>query len=258
MMNAFIHKLKYIRHSRWFGNHYLTHPTYLQTQRLIDHEATKQPLRSEIINHLLKSVSKSKTIYLEIGVRNPEANYDKIHAAEKYGVDPGLEFVSNPVKFKLTSDKFFQQLQNGELLQPDLRFDLVFVDGLHTAEQTWRDIENALKFLTPEGFVVLHDCNPPTEWHAREDFDCRLTPAGNSWNGTTWKAYLRSRYLPGVQSCCIDTDWGVGVLCRHQPLGQPAQPNLNNNRFYEYKVLDSHRAESLNLMTFEDLKRLVK
>src|SRR5690606_27460848 len=105
------------------------------------------------------------TRYLEIGVRNPQANFDKIRASEKYGVDPGIEFEDNPVNFKMTSDAFFAQLSAGECLSPEIRFDVIFIDGLHTADQVERDIRNSLRYLADTGFVVAHDCNPPTEYH---------------------------------------------------------------------------------------------
>ena len=86
---------------------------------------------------------------------------------------------------------------------------MIFIDGLHLAAQVDLDISNAFKFLKPDGFVVLHDCNPPTEWHAREDYYFNMTPAKGYWNGTTWKAFVKWRSNSEVQSCCIDTDWGI-------------------------------------------------
>ena len=156
-------------------------------------EARKTPVRSDIINYLLSSVGKKETNYLEIGVRNPANNFDKIKSSTKYSVDPGVEFKENPVDFKLTSDEFFDQLRSGKILEPGLRFDVIFVDGLHTADQTDRDIINSLEFITPGGFVVLHDCNPPTESHARENYEYWASPAMDYWSGTTWKAFFKHR-----------------------------------------------------------------
>ena len=69
-------------------------------------EDQKSPLRTEIINFLIKSLDKSVK-YLEIGVRNPDDNFNKITAEEKYSVDPGYENSDNNVDFKMTSDEFF-------------------------------------------------------------------------------------------------------------------------------------------------------
>lgn len=146
---------------------------------------------------------------MEIGVRFPEENFIKIQANTKYGVDPGIENKENPVDFKLTSDDFFNQLRNGKILNPQFKFDVIFIDGLHLADQVDRDIINSLEFIHNDGFIVLHDCNPPTEFHALESHDYKLSPAKGYWNGTTWKAFFKWRQNNSVFSCCIDTDWGI-------------------------------------------------
>ena len=46
-------------------------------------EISKSPLRTDIINFLL-SLYKEDTFYLEIGVRNPERNFNHIKATKKY------------------------------------------------------------------------------------------------------------------------------------------------------------------------------
>ena len=218
-------------------------------------EAGKTPVRSDIINFLLSASGKKETNYLEIGVRNPANNFDKINSSTKYSVDPGVEFKANPVDFKLTSDEFFDQLRAGKILQPALRFDVIFVDGLHTADQTNRDIINSLEFITERGFVVLHDCNPPTESHARENYEYWASPAMDYWSGTTWKAFFKHRKRNDIYSCCIDSDWGVGIISKSAALGNPSRVE---NDFFEYAVMDMHRKESLNLITFDRLKAIVQ
>ena len=71
-------------------------------------------------------------------------------------------------------------MENNELedLSRDVKFDLIFIDGLHLANQVQKDIENSLKFIKDEGFIVLHDCNPPSEYHQREDYSYVNSPAG--------------------------------------------------------------------------------
>lgn len=219
---------------------------------LNQHEIAKTPLRSDVINFLIKHLSRDVT-YLEIGVRNPSLNFDLINAKHKYSVDPGLEFKENPVDFKVTSDEFFKGLEKGLYLTKDIKFDVIFIDGLHLAEQVDRDIENALNYLNNDGFIVLHDCNPPTEWNAREEHQYRLSPAGNNWNGTTWKAFFKWRKKLKNTTICVDTDWGVGIISK---VKQFEQTDFPNNSFYEYKVFDQTRKGSLNLVTFEEFKRM--
>lgn len=214
-------------------------------------ELEKAPVRSEILNFLLASLNKPSTNYLEIGVRNPAHNFDKIKSSVKYSVDPGVEFETNPVDFKLTSDEFFDQLGKGAIFNKDIRFDVIFVDGLHTADQSERDIKNSLDFISENGFVVLHDCNPPTEAHARETYNYRASPALDFWSGTTWKAFFKYRQDTKLFSCCVDADWGIGIISKNINLGASSTVI---NPFYEYTVFEKFRKESLNLISFDELK----
>lgn len=235
------------------GKEYLNNTHYLEVQRKNLQEISKKPSRTEIINFLL-SLKQNRTYYLEIGVRNPEDNFNHIKADIKYGVDPGLEFKENPVDFKLTSDDFFIKLSKNEILNNSIKFDIIFIDGLHLAEQVDRDIINSLLYIREDGFIVIHDCNPPSEWHAREKHDYHLTPANGYWNGTTWKAFLKWRFNPDVYSCCIDADWGVGILSKKYNIGK----NIDyTNPFFEFDIFDRNRQKYLNLVDFDTFKRMI-
>lgn len=243
---------KIINYYNW-GGRFLADPFHIECKRLNDLELAKQPKRYDIINLLLNSFQR-ETNYLEIGVRNPAINFDKIKANKKFSVDPGLEYKENPVDFKVTSDVFFEQLSNGEILHRDILFDVIFIDGLHKADQVDKDIKNALDFIREDGFIVLHDCNPPMEWHARETHKYEISPAMNDWNGTTWKAYIKWRSNPKLYSCTIDTDWGVGIISKTVNLGNH---NTLENEYFEFSVFDNQRIECLNLISFDQLKQLL-
>ncbi len=236
------------------GRKLVNDPHHLDAQIKNQIEISKVPKRTDIINFLL-STYKEDTCYLEIGVRNPEHNFNLIKATKKYSVDPGIAFKENPVDFKITSDEFFKRLSANEILSTDTRFHVIFIDGLHLAPQVDRDILNALDYITKDGFIVLHDCNPPTEWHARESFEYKNTPAGKRWNGTTWKAFLKWRFNSSINSCCVDSDWGVGILSKHYQIGKNVE---SSNPFFEYSLLNENRKEYLNLIDFETLKGLIQ
>lgn len=240
----------YITGRSFYKNYY-----YLDGKVKNELELRKLPSRTDIINYVLSQLNRD-TSYLEIGVRDPRDNFNLIKADIKYSVDPGFEFEENPVDFKKTSDDFFKGLENGEFLTPDIKFDVIFIDGLHLAEQVDKDIFNALKYIKDDGFIILHDCNPPTEWHSRVANGFFMTPANQFWNGTSWKAFVKWRLNPSLYSCCIDTDWGVGILSKKQNIGEHL---VDNNKFYyDYAVFDAHRVEFLNLINFEDFKKRVK
>ena len=246
--------LKKIKDYYNWGGRFLNDPYHIENKKLNNIEFNKQPLRFDVINYLLKNLNR-ETTYLEIGVRNPEDNYNKILATKKYSVDPGIEFKENPVDFKMTSDDFFTKLENGDILTRDTRFDIIFIDGLHLAEQVDRDIKNALKFIHEDGFIVLHDCNPPSEWHARETHKYEISPAMQNWNGTTWKAYVKYRNRPDLFTCCIDTDWGIGIISFKIQFGKK---NPIENPFYEYNIFSENREESLNLISYEEFNRIIE
>jgi hypothetical protein len=143
-----------------FGLQQINDPITQSTESLTQRELAKTPARSAVINYLLNKLNR-RTVYLEVGVRDPADNFDLIVTEKKYSVDPGVEFKENPADFRLTSDEFFRQLDLSNILDPDVRFDVIFIDGLHLADQVHRDIQNALRYLAVDGFIVMHDCNPP-------------------------------------------------------------------------------------------------
>jgi hypothetical protein len=92
-----IKKLK--NYYNW-GGRFLNDSYHQETKKLNEFEMAKRPFRYDVINFLLSTLGRENT-YLEIGVRNPADNFNRIHAAKKYSVDPGLEFKENPVDFAL-------------------------------------------------------------------------------------------------------------------------------------------------------------
>lgn len=249
-----MNRLKKIKEYYNWGGRFLNDEFHKKVSIINKNEINKRPFRYDVINYLL-GILKRETTYLEVGVRNPEDNFNKIRANTKYSVDPGLEFKPNPVDFKMTSDHFFQKLDNGEILNKKTKFDVIFIDGLHTAEQVDKDIINAIRYIHDDGFIVLHDCNPPTEFHARESHQYRISPAMSQWNGTVWKAYLKHRNNPKISSCCIDSDFGIGILTKEIHLG--SQPDTSNP-FYEYSILDDNRTNALNLLSFSEFKTKIE
>ncbi len=149
-MNIF----KKIKTYNKYGRRVVNDPFHKNTLEMTKLELKKTPKRTEVINFLL-SLFKGETCYLEIGVRNPEHNYKHIQANTKYSVDPGIEFKERSIDFKMTSDSFFDKLNKNEILSKDIKFDVIFIDGLHLAEQVALDIKNSLDFIKDDGFIVF-------------------------------------------------------------------------------------------------------
>lgn len=218
--------------------------------------------KKEIINHLIKTNNFTK--YLEIGVFIPADNFDLINVTTKHSVDPCVEFETDNVDYKYTSDDFFSYLENEKLELPsDYKWDVIFIDGLHISTQVDTDFNNAFNHLSENGFILIHDANPPTLWHAREDY--LVDGIRTSWNGTVWKAIyklnaLRSDlvvhtvggegadgWIKGIGDC----DWGLAVIHR----GEQECCEFNNP-FYEYRKFEENRKSHLNTINMEQFYQM--
>jgi hypothetical protein len=189
--------------------------------------------RTDIINHLIKKNNYKR--YLEIGVRNPDENLNKITVEHKDGVDP-----AGNCNYPIPSDDFFNQLDI------DVKYDIIFIDGLHLDYQVEQDITNSLKHLNQGGTIVMHDCSPIKEEHQVEEY-----VVGKTWNGTTWKAYVKFRMTDeNLSMCVVDTDHGVGIINKGKQTLYPKSDVLN------FKLLDENRKEILNLITPEKFLNL--
>jgi SAM-dependent methyltransferase len=193
-------------------------------------------MRWDVLNDLLDTTAERR--YLEIGVQNGNCGA-KVRDAVKWGVDPEPRAGADRRYdrfFRLKSDDFFARLT------PDRLFDVVFVDGLHHAEQTQRDVENALRHLAVGGFVVMHDCNPLTELAQR------VPRATGVWNGDCWKTMVRLRQRAEFDAFTVAADHGLGIVRKARnpaPLGH-VPGDLS------YGVLDRDRDRLLGLVPAAD------
>jgi len=197
--------------------------------------------RTDILNFLIHRYN--LVSYLEIGVRDGN-NFRNIRCLNKTGVDPSKEFPDIENVVYTTSDEFFSSLEG------DVKYDLIFIDGLHLDHQVSKDIQNSLSHLYENGIILMHDCNPPTIHHAREDFSDLSTPAGGKWNGTTWKAYARERCTnKDIFACVIDLDWGCGLI--HIQDKQKLYNKDELDTCLEYTYMDENRKSLLNLISVD-------
>jgi len=150
--------------------------------------------RTDILNGLIRS--RGYQSYLEIGVGGCDnLNAISLEPSRKVGVDPRGGVGVLP----LTSDAFFT-------ISP-LKFDLIFIDGLHLEYQVYRDILHSLAVMNNGGTIVCHDINPM----AREE---QIVPKRQSrWTGDGWKAWVRLRsQRRDLNMSVVDTDYGCGII----------------------------------------------
>ena len=208
--------------------------------------------RYDVINLLLARYFPDGARYLEIGVDKPQSCFYRIHCENKTAVDPNDRFPP-PAKidYQLPSDEFFRQLESGETaFAPDHRWDVIFIDGLHLAHQAYQDILNAVRHCSPQGFVVLHDCNPASHLEAHSDLPYYLAHRG-AWNGSTWKALYRFRTESTLKSYTVDTDYGIGVI----EMGATQTPIPHSNPWFEFGSFSTHRQEQIGLISLVEFQR---
>ena len=146
--------------------------------------------RTDVINAV--AMANKSMRYLEIGVRNPADNFDKINVQNKTGVD--IKNLGRKEVFHCSSDEFFNN-------HAGLMFDLIFIDGSHEYGQVKRDLENAWGALMPGGIILMHDSAP------RDEGEKSLNICGD-----VWKVVEEEMSKPDVCGFTLDIDHGVTAL----------------------------------------------
>ena len=188
--------------------------------------------------------------YLEIGVR-AGTTFNKILARRKVAVDPEFKFEPVDSATELleithhacTSDDYF-----GRLVAPSTFFDVVFIDGLHSFEQTLRDLMNSIACLKPGGAIIIDDVIPnslpaslPDE-AACKALKAALAPSEphlqneNSWMGDVFKlVFYVETFLQMFSYATVRENHGQLILWR-----QPRHAAV------------PRRMEAIARLTFED------
>jgi hypothetical protein len=142
--------------------------------------------RSEIIAGLLSVYRRPR--YLEVGVYSGDSFLPQ-RARRKVAVDPSFKFEVAAARAKDSSAEFHEVESDtyfGRIAGRGDRFHVIFLDGLHTFEQTLRDFLNAAERLEPGGVIVLDDVRPSSELAALPDWGeafQRSQAPDVTWNG---------------------------------------------------------------------------
>jgi hypothetical protein len=182
---------------------------FLKLQKQFQHHAYEKSLawnwrsinynRIALINLLVSNFQNCD--YLEIGC-NTNNLFDSVPVKNKIGVDP---FAGGNIR--KTSDDFFSENA--------AKFDVIFIDGLHTYEQVRLDVINAIKTLKPGGWIALHDLLP-------RDWIEQHVPviSSSNWTGDVWKVAFELSKTNGVDFKILKIDNGVGVFKLTSPSPQ--------------------------------------
>jgi hypothetical protein len=199
------------------------------------------------------------TNYLEIGTRSG-TSFFPIRCRNKTAIDPEFAipwekkakwYIKNPCNFRSkyfedTSDDFFRLRQDH--LNKLGHLDVVLVDGLHTFQASLKDVINSLKYLNPNGIIIMHDCLPPNEAAAMPtkqfptEEERNVEGWSDQWNGDVWKSivYLRRHCSDFLDVFVLDTDYGLGII------------RIKNNIDHELKI-DEAYFDEIDRMTYAEM-----
>lgn len=184
--------------------------------------------RTDIINHII-SKRKYKN-YLEVGVQYGHNFRDiNLPRESKTAVDIKTQILDfeHFLDFEMTSDEFFKQNTN--------KFDIIFIDGYHSFEQSYQDVNNAMSCLNEGGTIVCHDCYPTTEELASLNF-----------MGTVYKTILKLQMTRNdLDIFVVNTDCGCGVIQRCVPRNKTFIDY--DESLYHYNNFIAKAKECLNL-----------
>ena len=188
--------------------------------------------RTYIINYVAKKINAKN--YLEIGVDDC-VNFNSIQIKNKIGVDP---YPKQDNIIKATSDEFFKTNKQ--------KFDIIFIDGLHHADQVYRDIINSLDILNKGGYIFCHDLLPITK-------EMQIIPFNSGmWTGDCWKAFVNLRqHRNDLSMFTIDIDMGLGVITKGY---QKILQTYDEINYYNFTL---HKLEWMNIISPQDFYKLL-
>jgi hypothetical protein len=219
-----------------------------RAERAIDNHSVRR------INRLFEALGGQR--YLEIGVRSGET-FLGVAAAEKVAVDPVFKFTPEPLPgvtyHQITSDLYFSEHARGA-------FDVIFIDGLHTFEQTFRDFCSSLAHAKPGTVWVIDDTLPSDVFSAvkvqRQAIRFRRLAGGRgaNWHGDVYKVvFAIADFFPSFSYATIEGGGNPQTLV-WQGARTPFRPALDSleaiSRLDYFALQD--RIEVLNRMTEDE------
>jgi hypothetical protein len=192
---------------------------------------------ADIINELL--ISGASRHFAELSIDGPSPYFGVVVADSKVSVSYRSETDACPEERFLAMDP------------PDGGYDVIFVDTWHEPKHTLDVIERCLPKLSADGALIVHDSNPPSEWHQRpaEEFE-----PGSDWNGQVWRAVVEFRIRhPRYEVFTVDTDWGCTVIRpSRRACHEPGAVSVDR---LDWAAFEQERSRLLNLVNVAWFRR---
>lgn len=199
--------------------------------------------RISFIQKAISNFDQKSCKYLEIGTyQNETFNTIPLPLKNKFGVDP----ISGG-NIKLSSDDFFKK--------NNIKFDVIFIDGLHTYEQCQKDVINSLHSISNEGIILIHDLLP------KNKFQARIPRIQDVWNGDIWKVAVELNNSKNIRFKIANIDHGIGIVqCEKNFDYVKMNDTLKNEKFDSfyynyYKLLPIINSEEA-LLFINNLKKI--
>ncbi len=178
-------------------------------------------LRADIINAISKLYNDPS--YLEVGVWQG-GTFDAVSVSRKVAVDPKFDFdhvqrqkaESGNTYHEVTSNAYFAAHPSGAN-----RFDIIFLDGLHTFEQTLTDLLHAVDRVKDNGIIIVDDVIPDSfPASMRSEGQCyqfrQLTQDNSThWMGDVFKlVFFINAYMLNWTYCTVAETHGQVIMWR--------------------------------------------
>ena len=195
------------------------------------------------LNWLARAINAKS--YLEIGVSTGKT-FREVRVKTRHAVDPWFRFDTRELAdrhthfYEMTSDEYFTRHITHRA------YDLVFIDGLHTYEQTFRDFCAVLPYTHARTVILIDDTLPRDPYSALPDAQAAAEQSaanGHSlqgWHGDVYKlVFAIHDFFPTLSYATIDRAKGQTLVWR-----EPRR---------DFKPLtNSH--EAISRMTWQDMQ----
>jgi len=216
--------------------------------------------RSELINRLAKANEADS--YLEIGVENG-ITFSEVKVKSKHAVD--IAFKCNPSEMggtfsEMPSNDFFATLE------PQSKFDLIFLDGLHTFEQSLLDLLNSTKFLSQKGIMIVDNVFPSdylaslSSHKLAIDLKNKMNDSNRNWMGDVYKSIAFAEiFLPEFDFATTKISPIQTIFWRNRNARISSFRTGSIEKIARMDFADLiDNSEFLNFMTFEDIELLIE
>jgi hypothetical protein len=211
--------------------------------------------QADVLNALL-SLHRSPS-NLEVGVSRGET-FHQVNAARKIAVDPTFRFSVPDYKpvnpnaryHEVESDVYF-----GRIARPGDSFDVIYLDGLHTLEQTLRDLLSSLSFLKDRDVIVIDDLYPSSHSASLpSQSDARIVRAKagikrKQWMGDVYRlVFFIDSFMQQLSYRTVEENHGQLVVWRKQRQWV-TDVVLKEDvfRFEPFEAIRGEYAETMNL-----------